>query len=161
MTPSSWRWGWHPGSEAEIRGSIEQIYQLSPQQQGMLFETLSAPESGIFVEQEAHELQGDLNLDAFVGAWQRVVDRHEILRTGFVWKEQDEPLQVVLRRVVAGVHEHDIRGLSRREQEERIDTYLAEQQRHGFALEKPPLFRLALFGPASGAGGSFGRSTTS
>jgi Condensation domain len=83
--------------------NIEAIYPLSPGQQGMLFESLRNPGDGLFVEQLAFRLHGLLDEEAFAGAWRRVLARHPTLRTGFVWKSQDEPLQFVLRDVVAPI----------------------------------------------------------
>ena len=58
-------------------------YSLTPLQQGMLFHSMYEPESGVYCEQLAITLSGALDLDAFVRAWQTVVDRHAILRTAF------------------------------------------------------------------------------
>src|ERR1043165_3043499 len=93
------RWVWWV-KPSEMNGkNVEAIYKLSPQQQGMLFESVSTPDSGIHVEQLVRTLEGELNLSALTHAWKEIVRRHSIMRTGFVWKEQDKPLQVVLRQV--------------------------------------------------------------
>jgi acyl carrier protein len=124
---------------------IEAIYPLTPQQQGMLFETLFAPESGIFIEQEVYTWQFPIDSKIFRRAWQRIVDRHAILRTAFVWKEQDTPLQVVFRRVDIHFDEEDWRELPMVEQQQRLERYLAGTRRQGFDVARPPLMRLALF----------------
>ena len=74
---------------------IEDIYPLSPLQQGMLFHSLYAPESGEYFRQSLFELRGRLNAEAFEHAWRRAVERHDVLLTAFVWENLDEPLQVV------------------------------------------------------------------
>ena len=60
--------------------ALESIYALAPAQQGMLFHSLYAPHSGVYVVQYRCEIRGrkDLPLDvqAFERAWQRVVERH-------------------------------------------------------------------------------------
>jgi len=76
---------------------IEAIFPLSHQQKGMLLETLLAPGSAIHVEQSIWGFQGELNVALFKQAWQRVVKRHAMLRTAFVWKNRSEPLQAALR----------------------------------------------------------------
>src|SRR5947209_8080956 len=77
---------------------LDDVYPLTPLQQGMLFHSLSAPRAGSYITQFQCDLVGKLDLAAFGAAWQRVVDRHPVLRTGFVWEGTDEPLQVVRRR---------------------------------------------------------------
>ena len=79
--------------------NIEAIYPLSPMQQGMLFHSLYAPESGVYVEQMTLNLIGNINVAAFESAWQTVVDRYSILRTLFIWENRPTPLQIVLKQV--------------------------------------------------------------
>src|SRR6267142_1952511 len=97
---------------------IEAIYELSPQQKGMLFDSLQGTGSGIHVEQKIYRLAGELDVSAMERAWQHLVDRYTILRTAFAWKNQDQPLQVVLRRVVLRLVAHDWRELAETEQKE-------------------------------------------
>jgi thioesterase domain-containing protein/acyl carrier protein len=125
--------------------NVEAIYPLSLSQQGMLFETLSAPGSGIHIEQLMVTLHGDLNLRGFEQAWQRVVERHSLLRTAFVWKNQEQPLQFVLQRVEVTLEKQDWRGLSSSQQQEQLEAVLSADRCQGFNLSKPPLMRLALF----------------
>ena len=79
--------------------NVEDIYDLSPLQQGLLFHSLYAPDSGVYVQQTEWVLRGEINLKAFEQAWQQVVNRHSSLRTCFVWKDLDKPLQVVRQSV--------------------------------------------------------------
>ncbi len=125
--------------------NIEVIYPLSPSQQGMLFETLSASEAGIHIEQSIWNLQGELDLTAFERSWQQIVGRHSILRTSFVWKGQDEPLQVVLKEVKVPLEQHDWSELSASQQQDNLETYLRTDRLRGFKMTRAPLMRLALF----------------
>lgn len=124
--------------------NIEAIYQLSPVQQGMLFDTLTAPNSGVHIEQITCKIQGNLELNAFEKALQRVVDRHPILRTCFVWKEQDEPLQIVLRQVQLSPEKKDWCQLSYQQQQEQLKTFLEAERQQGFELTRPPLIRTTI-----------------
>ncbi|MBD0265040.1 MAG: condensation protein, partial [Tolypothrix sp. Co-bin9] len=125
--------------------NIEAIYPLSPTQQGMLFETLFAPNSGIHLEQSTFTLQGEVNVLACEQAWHNIIARHSVLRTGFVWKEQEQPLQVVLRQVAVPLEQQDWREYSLLEQQAQLQAYLESDRDRGFNLSQPPLMRLALF----------------
>ena len=78
--------------------AIDDIYPLTPIQQGILFHTLSEPGSGLYFVQSCCRLSGDIDAEAFKRAWQAVVDHHPVLRTAFIWKRGDEPLQAVHKK---------------------------------------------------------------
>jgi amino acid adenylation domain-containing protein/non-ribosomal peptide synthase protein (TIGR01720 family) len=124
---------------------IEAVYPLSSLQQGMLFHALYAPAGGDYITQMRFVFEGTLDRDAFVTAWQQVMDRYAILRTGFVWDGLDEPLQVVRKNVALPFALHDWRGLSEAEQTERMEAFLEADRRQGFDPAQAPLMRLALF----------------
>jgi amino acid adenylation domain-containing protein/non-ribosomal peptide synthase protein (TIGR01720 family) len=122
---------------------VEDLYPLSPMQQGMLFHSLSAPRSGHYVEQVSCRI-GGIDAAAFRRAWQAVVDRHPILRTSFVWQGLPEPLQVVRRQVPLCWEDQDWSGLPDSDQRERLEELLRADRARGFALDAAPLLRLAL-----------------
>jgi len=127
------------------KNPIEDIYPLSPAQEGMLFHTLYEPDGGMYLGQFGFTIGGDLDVEAFARAWQATVDRHQALRAAFVWEKVDKPLQVVRRRVPMPLHREDWRGLPADEREARHEAYLAADRERGFDPAKPPLMRLALF----------------
>jgi alpha-ketoglutarate-dependent taurine dioxygenase len=124
--------------------NVADIYPLSPMQQGMLFHTLYEPESGAYLMHVVGTLPARLDLDAFRRAWGRLLERHAVLRTSFVWKEMNEPLQVVREKVELPWEEQDWRGLSAGEQAERLKELVRADRRRGFDLAKAPLMRLTL-----------------
>jgi amino acid adenylation domain-containing protein len=124
--------------------NIEAFYPLSPMQQGMLFHTLYAPESGLYLDQTCCLLQGDLHIPSLERAWQQAIDRHPSLRTAFLWDGLKEPVQVVHREVQLPIEQHDWRSLPPSETDERLKAYVLEHKRRGQELSKPPLMRLAL-----------------
>ncbi len=81
------------------RKNIENIYSLSPMQEGILFHALTSEEVGVYFVQLSWTLAGKLDVAAFERAWQLVVDRHPVLRTSFVWERLDKPVQVVKKKV--------------------------------------------------------------
>lgn len=127
------------------KGNVEAIYPLSPMQQGMLFHTLYAPQSGVYVEQWVFTLRGDLDVAAFERAWQRVIERYAVLRTLFVWERRDRPLQVVRQRVQPPWEQHDLKELAASEQQPWLMSWLERDRNRGFDLASAPLMRLTLF----------------
>ncbi|HBL59459.1 MAG TPA: non-ribosomal peptide synthetase [Cyanobacteria bacterium UBA8803] len=123
---------------------IEDIYELSSMQQGMLFHTLADSNSGMYFEQLSCTLQGNLDVSKFKQAWQRVVERHPILRTAFFWEELEKPYQVVYRRVDLPWEVQDWRELSPQEQEKQLEAFLKADRERGFELSRSPLIRLTL-----------------
>ncbi len=127
------------------RERIEDIYPASPMQQGMLLRSLQEPGSGVYVEQLSCEIEGSLDLGAFLAAWQQVVERHPVLRTAFDWESLDEPVQVVFRQILLPFEYQDWRGLPAAGRQARLETFLQEHQERGFDFTAAPLFRLDLF----------------
>lgn len=121
---------------------IEDIYPLSPMQQGMLFYTLEANETALYLNQMAVSVEG-LNVERFLAAWNATIQRHEILRTGF-WSASTlaEPLQLVYKQASIAVRQLDWQGRS-------VDADQLKQQvdadaAQGFDLLHAPLMRLTL-----------------
>ena len=123
------------------KGNVEDFYPLSPMQQGMLFHSMLEPESGVYVEQWACTLKGQFDLPAFTKAWQHVMGRHAILRTGFLGESQQGPVQVVYRKVPLEVDQKDWRKQTEMEQAEALADWLAADRQRGFDLKRPPLMR--------------------
>ncbi|HEV2149995.1 MAG TPA: condensation domain-containing protein, partial [Longimicrobiaceae bacterium] len=127
------------------RTIMEDVYPLSPAQEGMLFHAISDQGSGVYVGQFGARLATGLDVDVFERAWRGVVERHPVLRTGFVWEKVDAPLQVVRREAALPFRHEDWRGVDEEEQARRIAEYLRADREAGFDLAQPPLMRLALF----------------
>jgi len=108
--------------------NVEDIYPLSPMQEGILFHTRHDPVFAMYFEIITWVMRGEVNIPAFGQAWQRVVDRHQVLRTVFVWEGLDEPLQVVRRRARLPLAYHDWRGISAERQEEMVAEFYAAER---------------------------------
>jgi amino acid adenylation domain-containing protein/FkbM family methyltransferase len=124
--------------------NVEDIYPLSPLQQGILYHTLHEQKFSMYFEIITWVIEGEVEFAAYEQAWQRAVDQHPVLRSSFVWEGVDEPLQVVRRRARLPMTHLDWRGLSEGEQEERLSALFKEERRRGFDLMKPPLMRVTL-----------------
>ncbi|QHO75456.1 non-ribosomal peptide synthetase [Bradyrhizobium sp. CCBAU 051011] len=127
---------------------VEDIYPLSPMQQGMLFHAMHDGESGLYVNQVAAEIHG-LDAAKLRRAWQAVSDRHAVLRTGFVWRDlSGSPQQIVYRRAEVPFVEEDWRARAAAWDQDQLDAALADvsrqEQAAGFDLSRPPLQRVRL-----------------
>jgi amino acid adenylation domain-containing protein len=126
--------------------NIEDIYELSPAQQGILFHSLYSPDSGVYFVQQCYALRGNLNIVAFEDAWQQVVTRHTALRTSFYWENLDKPVQVVNRQVKVPLEQYDWRGIEPTLQQEQLEAFLESDRKQGFDMSQESLIRLTLIG---------------
>ncbi|MEN3329184.1 MAG: hypothetical protein V7638_3991 [Acidobacteriota bacterium] len=124
--------------------NIEAVYPLSSLQQGLLFHTLLAPRSGVYVVQVCSDLSGDLNIEAFENAWSRLIERHSVFRTFFIWEDISKPAQVVQRSVTLPIELLDWRHLGEAEQNESFNDLLQQDREKGFELSVAPLMRVLL-----------------
>ena len=124
--------------------NIEDIYPLSPMQQGMLFHYIFEPEKAVYVEQLAVELEGDFDISAFQNAWTQIIQRHSVFRTAFVWEDLEEPLQVVNKQVALPLEEHHWESLSENQHLQKLQEFMRSDRENGFDLLKAPLMRLHL-----------------
>ena len=86
--------------------NIKDVYPLAPLQEGMLFHYLLDENRGdTYIIPILLTMASRERLDKFVAALQAVIDRHDILRTGVIWRNLPRPMQVVCRRAVLAVEE--------------------------------------------------------
>src|SRR4051794_2181642 len=124
--------------------NIENIYPLSALQRGMLFHCLYEPKLALYYQSFSSRITVALDVDRFQLAWRRTVERHSALRTAFVWKNRDEPLQIAFRNVPLPWRVEDWRGVASEEQKTRLAALLDQDQAEGFDLSRPPLMRFML-----------------
>ncbi|MCD5997228.1 amino acid adenylation domain-containing protein [Pseudomonas sp. CDFA 602] len=119
---------------------VENLYPLSPLQQGLLFHSLQDDAESAYVNQIDVVLEG-LDPQRFLQAWETTVQQHATLRSVFVWQgELSVPLQAVLRRGPSVAHLHDARGLS----QQALDNWAIAERAEGFDLTRLPLQRVQL-----------------
>ncbi len=126
-------------------GNIKAIYPLNPVQEGILFHTLYAPDSPLYIQQYVCDLEGSLDATAWRTAWTAVSERHEALRSLLTWEHRERPLQIVRASAPAEWHIEDWRELAAETQQRRFAEFLDGDCRKGFRLDRAPLQRFALF----------------
>ena len=114
--------------------AIEDIYPLSPMQEGMLFHSLYGEEEGAPLLQWSCRFESGIDAAAFRSAWERVMERHAILRTAVVLEEAEDPVQVVFGSVPLPWREQDLSGLSAPDRAHAIEDYLERDRQVRFEL---------------------------
>jgi len=121
---------------------VEDIYPLSPLQQGLLFHDALAPDTGVYVNQMTLDIDG-LDAERFAAAWRRAIAGHAILRTGFLWRDEaGQPLQVVYKHAPLPLTLLDWRG--RPDSGPALQALCAKEHQRGFDPVQAPLQRLVL-----------------
>ncbi|WP_038911491.1 non-ribosomal peptide synthetase [Dickeya dadantii] len=77
--------------------NIQDIYALAPLQEGILVHHLFDEAGDPYLQCGHLSFTHRQTLDRYLEAIQCVVDRHDILRTAFIWEGVETPVQVVLR----------------------------------------------------------------
>ena len=121
-----------------------QAYPLTALQKGMLFHSLSYPSSGVDIEQIAFTLNEPLNIDLFVRAWERVIERYPVLRTRFVLGSTDDVVQYFVPEVAFCPELLDWSNQSIDEQTLRFSGLQKSDRLKDFNMSAAPLLRLTL-----------------
>jgi amino acid adenylation domain-containing protein/non-ribosomal peptide synthase protein (TIGR01720 family) len=114
--------------------NLEDLYPLSPMQQGMLFHTLYEPQVGAYISQLRLDV-GGLDIERFTRAWQTAVERHDSLRSSFHWQGLDSAHQAIARQVALPLQVLEATD---------TDALADAERAQGFELGMAPLFRLKL-----------------
>ncbi|MCP4152226.1 MAG: non-ribosomal peptide synthetase, partial [bacterium] len=122
--------------------NIKYIYPLSPMQEGMFFHFLYDRSSSAYFEQMALRLTGKLDITLVKKSLDEVVKRHDILRTVFIHKKADRPLQVVLKEREVTFYYEDISKME--DKEAYITQYKAKNRQTLFDLTRDALMRFSV-----------------
>jgi surfactin family lipopeptide synthetase C len=125
--------------------TVEDVFELSPLQQGMLFHSVIDSDARLYLEQVCLTFTGVISIEVFRETWNKIVRRHQVLRVAFFWEKIDKPVQLVHGNAEMRVHHDDWSTLSPADQLARLQLYLQTDRVQGLNLSKPPLMHIALF----------------
>ncbi|MCA1635787.1 MAG: amino acid adenylation domain-containing protein [Acidobacteria bacterium] len=123
---------------------VEDIYPLSPMQEGMLFDTVLQSHPTVYCQHLTCQLRGTFRIEAFRQAWEFLMERHTTLRTSFVWKNLARPLQIVHRSVQIPWQFHDLREVPAEALQNRLNRLIDPDAMTQFDLSEPPLSSLSV-----------------
>ncbi|MDM1553026.1 amino acid adenylation domain-containing protein [Chryseobacterium indologenes] len=127
-----------------IGNNIEDIYPLSPLQEGMFYHWSATKDSATHFEQLSYRLEvKGITVEAIGKAFEALVARHAILRTSFTDSIDDKLLQIVHKKVPSTFScIHPPSAVN--EIEAFIEATKKQDILQGFDLEKPASIRLTI-----------------
>lgn len=128
---------------------IEEIYPLTPMQEGLLYESLVQKDRDDhpYVIQSRYDISANLQVEHFKNSWQKIVGRHQLLRTAFAYEKAKKPVQVVLRHRPVPFKLMEMDAVPN----ETTDQIAIRDLNKGFDLQKDPLMRITLIRMADGS----------
>ncbi|MGE5398756.1 MAG: condensation domain-containing protein, partial [Ignavibacteriales bacterium] len=123
---------------------IEAIYPLTYLQEGILYHCIYNDNSDVYFEQFTCKLSGKFDPEAFKASWEEVISRHSIFRTSFVWKNSEQMMQVVQKKVKLPYRFYDWAHIPFNTQTVMLESFLSEDKKEGFKLNSAPLIRLSV-----------------
>ncbi|RQO54942.1 non-ribosomal peptide synthetase [Pseudomonas sp. KBW05] len=124
--------------------AIEDVYPLTPMQEGLLLHTLLEPGTGLYYMQDRYRINSALDPERFAQAWQAVIARHEALRASFCWNVGADMLQVIHKPGSTPIEYLDWSADAEDEQEPRLQALLKQEREAGFDLLNQAPFHLRL-----------------
>jgi amino acid adenylation domain-containing protein/non-ribosomal peptide synthase protein (TIGR01720 family) len=124
---------------------IVQIYPLTPMQGGMLYHSLRSNVSGTYIDQIVFTFKGVIDRSLLEDSFNRLISRHDIFRTVFVYEGLESPLQIVLKERRTKIEYTDITHLSKDEQALHIEKFKSKIRKKGFDAAKDILITISLF----------------
>jgi amino acid adenylation domain-containing protein len=116
---------------------------LSFAQQRLWFLDQLEPNSAAYNVAAAVRLSGHLNIPALESSINRIIRRHEVLRTTF--KSVDgRPVQVVAAEQRLSIEQSELSGMGEEESERRVKQMAREEAQRPFDLERGPMLRVRL-----------------
>ncbi|HMG49887.1 MAG TPA: amino acid adenylation domain-containing protein, partial [Inquilinus sp.] len=119
--------------------NVQDIYPLAPLQEGILFHFLLQKQADPYVLTAIAGFDSRAQIDRYLEALQKVIDRHDILRTSIFWEELPEPVQVVQRRARLQIDEVTLSGEQDAVEELRARV---DPPHYRFDLATAPLLRV-------------------
>lgn len=124
--------------------NIENLLPASVMQQGLLFQSLYESDPSTYFVQAHWEHKGPLDKTAMRTAWEKLMERHPILRTCFFWENTKQPMQIVYGQQQLHWQTYDWSNLSHNERAKALRHFYKADIDQPFKLNQAPLFRVSV-----------------
>ncbi|MGG0792541.1 amino acid adenylation domain-containing protein [Brevibacillus laterosporus] len=124
---------------------IQDIFPLSPMQEGILFHSIMNNHSNAYFEQFDFTVEGHVAVECLQESMNKVIAHYDILRTVFIYQNVSKPRQVVLKKRDSHIHFQDISHLPASDIEPFIEQFKADDREKGFDISKDVLLRMSIF----------------
>ncbi|MGH8931557.1 MAG: amino acid adenylation domain-containing protein [Egibacteraceae bacterium] len=131
--------------EAACPDGVEDIWPLSPLQEGLLFHA-NYDQGGldVYTVQDSFDLRREMDAGQLRAACAKLLARSPNLRAGFWSDGLTRPVQFISRGTGMPVEEIDLSGIAPAERRERLEQIMAADRMRRFDPSRPPLCRLTL-----------------
>ncbi|MGM9979363.1 MAG: condensation domain-containing protein, partial [Clostridium sp.] len=126
----------------KINSNIQDMYELTPMQEGMLYHWLLDNKSSNYFLQNVININDEVNLDKIKQAINLVVFKHDVLRTVLFFKNANKPRQIILKEKNIEISILDASNASDIDKE--IKNISAKDIERGFDLSKEMLVRVTI-----------------
>jgi aryl carrier-like protein/effector-binding domain-containing protein len=129
--------------ELKNKFDLEDIYPLSPMQEGILFQSLKEEGVPLYLLEYSYLIEGNIEIDFFEKSFNDLINRYDILRSNFLHNYYDRMFQVVLKeRKVEFLY---VEISSSDDLLDIINQYKTKNRQRGFDLANDVLMRAAIF----------------
>ncbi len=126
---------------------LDDIYPLTPMQEGMLFHAILEAGGSAYFEQTSYRLHGQLDIVLVQQTLRQLSRRHEILRAAFLYEGLPRPVQLILHdRPIEFIYS-DLQSRDEKpdnDVEDRIEAFRKADRRRSFDLARDVLVRVAV-----------------
>lgn len=144
-------------SDLNSDNSLEDVYELSPLQEGMYYHWLSDKGGLHYFEQMAYRIKAkELEIEKIKTAYDGLVARHAVLRTSFTNRYADRSLQIVRKHVKSNFMYEKIKNTETLAENTHdainayIENFKQTDREQGFDLSSPSQMRLHILELADG-----------
>ncbi|MGP5014784.1 amino acid adenylation domain-containing protein [Glutamicibacter ardleyensis] len=129
---------------SEYGGAIENLFPLTPAQQGMLFHQLLSADGSDYFGQITTTVHGSLETARFDTAWATAISESDVMSSAYWWEGLREPVHVRMKSVGFAIQWRDLTHLDSNQQRQKMAEIIAADEKDGFVLSSWPLIRVQL-----------------